>query len=131
MQKELPVTGNPPELQERVETAKGDEWCTMLSKPSVKVWSGPDAERLRRQHPDRFVGSRLVVTEKAEDESSRIKARWVLQGHQDPDVDAKVAAGSCHSPTMSQLSRNLLLQLLVSKKWRMCLGDVNSRIRPP
>ena len=44
----------------------------------------------------------------------------VLQGHQDPDVDAKVAAGSCHSTSMSQLSRNLLLQLLVSKKWRMC-----------
>ena len=79
MQKELPVTGNPSGSRERVETAKSDEWCTMLSKPSVKVWSGPDAERLRRQHPDRFVGSRFVITEKAEDESSRIKARGIAR----------------------------------------------------
>ena len=123
-QKEIPVVGNPSELQERVEEAKGVEWCTMQSKPSVKVWTGADAERIRRERPDRLIGSRFVVTEKVEEEGSRIKARWCLQGHLDPDVEAKVLSGACHSPTMSHLSRSLLLQLLVSKRWRLCLGDV-------
>ena len=50
--------GNPSELQ------KGVEWCTMQSKPSVKVWTGADAERIRRERPDRFIGSRFVITDK-------------------------------------------------------------------
>ena len=124
LQKELPAQGNPDELQARVEEAKGAEWCTMLSKPSVRVWTGADAERIRRQHPDRFVGSRFVVTEKTEDDSTRIKARWCLQGHLDPDVESKALSGACHSPTMPQLSRSLLLQVIASKGWWMCLGDI-------
>ncbi|CAE7758699.1 RE1 [Symbiodinium sp. CCMP2456] len=124
LQKELPATGNPPELQESVEEAKGTEWCTMLSKPAVKIHSGAEAERIRSQCADRFIGSRFVITEKQEDGDRRIKARWCLQGHLDPDFRTKVLDGACHSPTMSQLSRALLLQVLASKRWRMCLGDV-------
>ena len=33
-------------------------------------------------------------------------------------------AAWCHSPTLSQLARALILQVLVSKKWTLCLGDV-------
>ena len=124
MQKEIPVTGNPEDLQEQVEEAKATEWYAMTSKPAVKVWSGADATRIRRNHPDRFVGSRFVVTRKVDEDGERVKARWCLQGHLDPDVMDKVSSGACHSPTMSQLSRSLLLQILVSKRWRMCLGDI-------
>ena len=124
LQKELPVTGNPPELQDKVEEAKGTEWCTMQSKTAVCVHTGAAAERIRQKHPDRFVGSRFVVTSKPEEGEERIKARWCLQGHLDPDVTKKILAGACHSPTMSQLSRSLILQLLASKRWQMCLGDI-------
>ena len=124
LQKELPATGNPEELQERIEEAKGSEWCTMLSKPAVKVHTGAEAERIKRECPHRFIGSRFVITEKVEEGDQRIKARWCLQGHLDPDFRTKVTDGACHSPTMSQLSRALLLQILASKRWRMCLGDV-------
>ena len=70
------------------------------------------------------MGSRFVVTKKVDEDGERIKARWCLQGHLDPDVLQKVSSGTCHSPTMSQLSRSLLLQLIVSNKWQLCLGDI-------
>ena len=71
------------------------------------------------------MGSRFVITEKNEDgEATRMKARWCLQGHLDPDVLDKVKSGSCQSPTLSQLGRMLLFQLIVSHKWTMALGDI-------
>ena len=123
LQKELPVSGNAPELQEEIDEAKGTEWCTMLSK-GVKVHTGEAATRIRQKYPNRFVGSRFVVTKKVDEDGERIKARWCLQGHLDPDVLQKVSSGTCHSPTMSQLSRSLLLQMIVSNKWQLCLGDI-------
>ena len=36
----------------------------------------------------------------------------------------KVLAGKCHSPTLSQFGRSLILQLLVSHQWEMNLGDI-------
>ena len=98
----------------------------MLSKPSVKIWSGKDAQRIKRDHADRFVGSRFLITRKVDEEGSRIKARWCIQGHSDPDVVTKDFSGACDSPTMSEMSRALLLQIMVSNKWQMCLGDVKA-----
>ena len=65
-----------------------------------------------------------MVANKCDEEGEQIKARWCLQGHNDPVFYAKVMSGECHSPTLSQLARSLLLQLLVSRKWVMNLGDV-------
>ena len=61
---------------------------------------------------------------KHEDDTTRMKARWCLRGHHDPDLVTKVLSGKCHSPTLSQLGRNMLLQILVSKQWTMKLGDI-------
>ena len=124
LQKEIRSTGNEPLLQAKVDTAKGEEWETMLSKAATRVHKGAEAQRIRDKYPDRFVGSRFVVTNKVDEDGEHVKARWCLQGHLDPDVMSKVSSGMCHSPTMSQLSRSLLLQILVSKRWRMCLGDI-------
>ena len=96
----------------------------MLSEAATRVHKGAEAQRIRDRYPDRFVGSRFVITNKVDEDGERVKARWCLQGHLDPDVMSKVSSGMCHSPTMSQLSRSLLLQILVSKRWRMCLGDI-------
>jgi hypothetical protein len=40
-----------------------------------------------RHKSDRIMSRRFVITEKKEDDSSRIKARWCLRGHHDPDLE--------------------------------------------
>ena len=123
-QKEIPASGNNPELQEQVDEAKTIEWETIISKSAVRIHSGPKAEEIRAKFGHRFIGSRFVVTNKVEEDSSRIKARWCLQGHNDPDFRAKIESGECHSPTLHQLSRAWLLQVLASKGWELNLGDI-------
>ena len=124
MQKELPAVGTSPELQQEVQEAKRSEWETVCGKQAVRIWTGPKAQEIRRKHSDRFIGSRFVVTRKEDEEGSRIKARICLQGHLDPDSHKKIESGDCHSPTLSQLGRSLMLQLLVSHHWTMNLGDI-------
>ena len=55
-----------------------------------------------------------------------MKSRWTqcLQGHLDPDLDVKAEEGRLKSPTLSQIGRMTLLQLLSSFQWRMQLGDI-------
>ena len=124
MQKELPVVGNEPQTQEEIDQAKGVEWETVSGKNAVRVWHGQKAKDIKAKYAHRFVGSRFVVTRKTDEEGSRIKARLCLQGHLDPDFEAKIRSGLCHSPTLSQLGRAVLLQLLVSNHWTLQLGDV-------
>ena len=124
MQKEIPASGNEPDMQAKVEQAKQIEWDTVSGKQAVKVWTGAKAREIRQNYSHRFVGSRFVVTNKTDEEGSRIKARICLQGHSDPDVDEKIKSGLCHSPTLSQLGRAVLLQLMVSNHWTLNLGDI-------
>ena len=123
-QKESPASGNNPELQEQVDEAKTVEWETMVGKSAVRIHPGPKAEEIKAKFGHRFIGSRFVVTNKVEEGSSRIKARWCLQGHNDPDFRAKIESGECHSPALHQLSRAWLLQVLASKGWELNLGDI-------
>lgn len=124
MQRELPLSGNDPELQRQIDDAKRVEWQTLCDKQAVRVHTGQKAQLLRDKHPSRFIGSRYVVVHKTEDESSRVKARWCLQGHLDPDASEKIQSGLCHSPTLSQNARALILQVLAIKGWMLCLGDI-------
>ena len=123
-QKELPVSGNSAELQHKINVAKTTEWETLTGKSAVRVWTGAKAREIRRKFSDRFIGSRFVVTNKVDEEGERVKARWCLQGHLDPDFQAKIASGACHSPTLHPLSRALILQILASRRWVMQLGDI-------
>ena len=125
MQKELHHSHNPSELQEKVDIAKTTEWTTLRDeKQALKVIMPRDAARIRSTRPDRIMTSRFVIVEKHEDGDSKIKARWCLRGHHDPDLFTKVLAGKCHSPTLSQFGRSLILQMLVSNRWKMHLGDI-------
>ena len=65
----------------------------MLSTPAVRAWSGAEADKILHQHADRIIGSRFVIAGKEDDEGSRVKARWRLQGHLDPDFKAKILSG--------------------------------------
>ena len=123
-QKELPAVNNPPELQSRVDEAKTVEWETLQGKQAIRIHSGKAAADIRRHYSHRFIGSRFVVTNKKDEEGERVKARWCLQGHNDPDFHAKVLSGECHSPTLSPLARALILQMLASNRWTLNLGDI-------
>ena len=123
-QKELPPTGNDATIQAKVDEAKALEWETVAGKQAVRVWTGAKAKEIRARHADRFVGSRFVIVNKTDEDGSRIKARLCLQGHLDPDFHTKIQSGLCHSPTLSQLGKAVLLQLLVTNHWVMNLGDI-------
>ena len=71
-----------------------------------------------------FIGSRFVVVNKSDEDGERVKSRWCLQGHLDPDFREKLSSGMCHAPTLHQLSRALLLQIFVSNRWMLQLGDI-------
>ena len=123
--KELCASGNPPPLQEKVDEAKGIEWQTVESRHAVRVVHGREAAKVRQCFPDRIMGSRFVITEKQEEDAPvRIKARWCLQGHLDPDLSEKARAGDLQSPTLSQVGRSVLFQLISSHNWTLHLGDI-------
>ena len=132
--KELPHSRNPPLLQELIDDSKYTEWQTLSSKSAVKLHHGREASRIREQHVDRFIGSRYVITRKPKEEGTSVnpddsstftvKSRWCLQGHLDPDLNEKVEEGLLQSPTLSQLGRNLVMQLISSHGWTLQLGDI-------
>ncbi len=123
-QNELAASGNDPKLQGLIDEAKSTEWETLQGKSAVRVWTGAQAAEIKRKHASRFIGSRFVITEKDDEDGYRIKGRWCLQGHSDPDFEDKLSSGILHSPTLSQLARSLILQIVVSKRWTLCLGDI-------
>ena len=134
LSKEIHPTKNSPELQAKVDESKRVEWQTILDKQAVKIHYGRKAAKIREQHANRFIGSRFVITKKATEEdkpidesdpnSYRVKSRWCLQGHLDPDLDKKVAAGMLQSPTLSQMGRMLVMQVVSSFGWQLQLGDI-------
>ena len=125
MTSELHHSNNPPEVQEAIDESKVTEWLTLQDeKRVISVVDPKSAIWIRKHKGDRIMSSRFVITKKVEDGDTRMKSRWCLRGHHDPDLVQKVISGRCHSPTLSQLGRNILLQLIVSFKWDMKLGDI-------
>ena len=132
--KELNHSYNEPALQEQIDDSKVTEWQTLISKGAVKVLSGRQAEHIKEKFSHRFIGSRFVIVRKGAEEGQqidpndpntyRVKSRWCLQGHLDPDLDDKAESGLLQSPTLSQLGRNTLMQLLASNRWQLQLGDI-------
>ena len=123
--KELPATGSPQELQTLVDEAKSIEWHTVLSRNAVRVVLGAEADLVRRRFAHRIMGSRYVMTIKQEEDApARVKGRWCLQGHLDPDLSKKVKAGDLQSPTLSQVGRSVLFQTIASHRWQLRLGDI-------
>ena len=135
MQKELPHSNNDIALQSKVDAGKREEWQTLLSKDNVlRIHYGKKAREIKEKFAHRFIGSRFVLTRKALNDETpvnpndystfTVKGRWCLQGHLDPDLDVKVEEGRLRSPTLSQMGRMALLQLLSSYGWKMQLGDI-------
>ena len=124
LQKEIPPSNNDVELQQKVDTSKSLEWETLLGKNAIKIWTGDRAKATREKHKDRFICSRFVIVKKVDEKGECVKSGWCLQGHLDLDFHEKIISGACHSPTLHPMSRSLILQIMVSKKWTMQLGDI-------
>ena len=134
MSKEVPPSGNSSSLQAAVDESKTLEWDTLIEKGAIKVHYGKHAQYLREKFSHRFMGSRFVIVRKPiiegcnvdEDDPNtyKIKSRWCLQGHLDPDLDQKMQDGLLQSPTLSQSSRVLIMQVLASYGWDLQLGDI-------
>ena len=132
--KELPPSNNEPVLQKVIDASKTTEWTTLSDKNAIRVHYGKKAEEIRRTRGDRFMGSRFVIIRKPAEEGQNIvpddsntytvKSRWCLQGHLDPDLDRKAVEGLLKSPTLSQIGRMVLMQLLSSHGWSLQLGDI-------
>eukprot|EP00434_Breviolum_minutum_P003222 symbB.v1.2.002836.t1/scaffold144.1/size299099/14 len=77
MQTELHHSNNPPALQEQIDDAKVIEFVHTLQeeKKALKVIPPKQASKIRTDKPDRIMTSRFVVTNKVEDQTSKIKAR--------------------------------------------------------
>ena len=129
MQTELHHSNNPHELQEAIDQAKTTECLTLRDEKQALVVIPPHlAKQIRKKQPGRIMSCRFVITEKTEDGDTKIKARWCLRGSHDPDLVQEVLSGKCHSPTLAQFSRNMLLQI-VSHRWTMKLGDIKGAFR--
>ena len=135
MEKELPHSNNEASLQKMIDSGKAAEWKTLSEKPNVlKIHYGQAAKRIQSESSHRFIGSRFVITRKAIEEGQDInphdlstfqcKARWCLQGHLDPDLEVKASEGKLQSPTLNQLSRTTLMQIIASFGWDLQLGDI-------
>ena len=64
LQKELPPTGNPTELQDKIDKAKKTEWETLSGKNAVRILTGVRAKHAKEKQSHRFIGSRYVITER-------------------------------------------------------------------
>ena len=131
---EIPPSGNDSHLQRLVDESKTLEWETLTEKGAIKIHYGRGAQSIKQQHPDRFIGSRLVIIWKPIVEGKnvdihhesifKVKSRWCLQGHLDPDLDSKAMESSLQSPTLPQMIRVVLMQILASFTWQLQLGDI-------
>ena len=134
LNKELKPSNNPPELQKLIDESKGEEWTTLSGKQAVRLIFGKKALQIKAQCADRFIGSRFVIIRKAiqdgvgidvnDPTTFKIKSRWVVQGHLEPDLELKATEGLLQSPTLSQLGRMTIMQIISSQQWTLQLGDI-------
>ena len=114
-------SNNPQELQAAIGQAKVVEWLTLQDeKQALVVIPAHQAKQIRKRRADRIMSSKFVITEKSEGGDTKIKARWCLRG--------QALSGKSRSPTLSQFSRNILLQLIMSFPWTMKLGDIKGAL---
>ena len=95
------------------------------AKKALRLISRSEFQRIRAQHPDRIVPSKVVLTEKVgEDGVSLVKARWTARGDNDPDLYTLVREGKTQAPTISSNGRFLVMQTIDSMRFKLQLGNV-------
>lgn len=96
---------------------------------AVRPLSPEGSAYVRAHYASRIMTSMLALKWKEDGDASlpaqRVaKARWAIRGCGDPDLKEPCWDKATQSPTLSIEARHLILQLLASNNWKMCLGDV-------
>jgi len=97
------------EDRNRFSEAITKEWETIISADAARVLSREESDRVRSrvaQNKDprgpAIVASRLILTEKNEEDGRRAKARWCVAGYQEPSLVSQVENKETEGPTPSQ-----------------------------
>jgi len=94
-------------------------------KKALRPLSMEESRRIRQQCPERIMPSRVVLTEKdQEDGTMMVKARWTARGDKDPGLFHLVRDGKTQAPTISANGRYLVMQIIASLCFILQLGDV-------
>ena len=115
-----------------MDESKLTEWTTLIEKKAIRVHVGKHAAWLKQQYPDRFVGSRFVIVRKLFEKNLHLDINDVPG--QKPLVSSRSLGprfrpetwgeGLLQSPTLSQIGRMILMQLISSFQWDLQLGDI-------
>lgn len=114
-----------PERKLLFEGAKKKEWDMLKDEHKALRLLDPDeAAKVELECPDRVMQARYLLDDKWEDDVYRAKARMILPGHLDPDVEEMERNGENNSSTVMSFTRNVCLQLLATLRFKMSIGDV-------
>ena len=109
-----------PDEKELIRLAKGKEVKEFIKEKVVTPLL--EGEHV---HPEDVMKMRFVLTWKKDPDSplgKRGKARLVVLGFQDPYLGQE----QTNSPTLNRRSRQLLLQQVVQRNWKLYKGDVTA-----
>ena len=59
-------------VQTVVDDSHAVEWQTLIEKGALKLHYGKKAQQLKVKHPERFMGSRFVITRKPLEENQHV-----------------------------------------------------------
>ena len=110
------------EDQQKFNQARENEWGNIRKANAVTILSPEEAQVIRKQTPDRILGSRHCYSWKPTDEDQIAKCRWVALGHQHPGLVKLMT----YAPMVTKESWMLAMQYLASGGFEMELGDISS-----
>ena len=134
LEKELPWRLIPLDKHELFKAAEAKQWQEHLQLGALLPLSVQESEEVRKNEPDRIIGSRFAYRDKnyskrrsSPDIEWKPKARLVVAGHCDPDI--MTGALRTDSPTVSRTAVMRILQITASRlgqDWTVAAGDVTA-----
>ncbi|OLQ05449.1 Copia protein [Symbiodinium microadriaticum] len=134
IEKELPWRLIPLDKQELFKAAEAKQWQEHLQLGALMPLSVQESEEVRKNEPDRIIGSRFAYRDKnyskrrsSPDIEWKPKARLVVAGHCDPEI--MTGALRTDSPTVSRTAVMSILQITASRlgqDWTVAAGDVTA-----
>ena len=109
------------------------EWEGIMASKATEVVSGPEADRIRKEHPERVVTSRMVRRWKKQEgvnSPPKAKSRWCVHGHKDPDTELL----QVYSPTPQTESLMTILLMCIGLGMQLAVADLEKAFcqsRPP
>ena len=132
LEKEIPWRLIPADKREAFQEAESKQWAEHLDHKAIEVLDVATSRAVQeRVDPRRILPSRYAYKDKNLGRRRvdptvpwRPKARLVVGGHVDPDVEE--VKKYADSPTVSRAALMLVLQIATSRQWQAAAGDVQA-----